>query len=72
MTIRPMFAWYDLWIGVFYDRAKRKVYVMPLPCLGFVVTLDSKPGQRKPLKGHHPGALRKPCGVHGCECWCNR
>lgn len=21
----------------------------------------------------HPlGEMRKPCGVHGCECWCNR
>ncbi len=48
MTIRPMFAWYDFWIGVFYDRAKRKVYVMPLPCFGFVVTLANEPGQRNP------------------------
>lgn len=22
--------------------------------------------------GHQPGSLRKPCGNHGCECWCNR
>jgi len=22
--------------------------------------------------GHEPGALAKPCGVSGCECWCNR
>lgn len=22
--------------------------------------------------GHEPGSLRKPCGVSGCECWCNR
>jgi hypothetical protein len=21
---------------------------------------------------HAPGTLRKPCGVAGCECWCNR
>jgi hypothetical protein len=21
---------------------------------------------------HAPGQLRKPCGVSGCECWCNR
>lgn len=24
------------------------------------------------INGHAPGELRKPCGVTGCECWCNR
>lgn len=38
LRVRPMFAWYDLWVGVFIDRAKRRVYVFPLPCLGVVVT----------------------------------
>lgn len=36
--VRPMFAWYDLWVGVFVDRAKRRVYIFPLPCLGLVVS----------------------------------
>ena len=37
MRIKPIFAWYDLWIGAFYDRAKRRLYVFPIPCLGFYV-----------------------------------
>lgn len=37
LRLRPMFAWYDLWVGVFIDRAKRRAYVFPLPCLGVVV-----------------------------------
>ena len=37
VRVRPIFAWYDLWIGLFVDRAKRRVYVFPLPCLGLVI-----------------------------------
>ena len=25
------FAWYEAWVGVFYDRAWRTFYVCPLP-----------------------------------------
>ena len=37
MKVRPMFAWYDFWIGVFYDRAKRRLYVFLVPMFGVVV-----------------------------------
>jgi hypothetical protein len=41
MTIRPLFAWYDLWIGLYWDRARRRLYVLPLPCIGFVISFMS-------------------------------
>lgn len=31
MKIRPIFAWYDFWVGIFYDKNKRIVYIFPLP-----------------------------------------
>lgn len=37
MSIRPLFAWYDLWVGVFIDLKRRRVYVLPLPCIGVVI-----------------------------------
>lgn len=37
MKIRPIFAWYDLWVGAFWDRKQRKLYILPLPCIGVVV-----------------------------------
>ena len=43
LEIRVIFAWYDLWIGVFIDRPKRRIYVFPLPCVGVVITLGGKP-----------------------------
>lgn len=31
MNVR--FAWYDLWIGAYWDRKARVLYVCPLPTL---------------------------------------
>jgi hypothetical protein len=37
MAIRPIFAWYDLWVGAFWDASKRRLYILPLPCIGVVI-----------------------------------
>jgi len=31
--VRVKFAWYDLWVGAYIDRAKRVLYICPLPTL---------------------------------------
>lgn len=42
MTIKPLFAWYDLWVGAFWDGRKRRLYVLPLPCIGVVIQFQSR------------------------------
>lgn len=37
MKAKLIFAWYDLWIGVFVDRQKKKVYVFLIPMVGIVI-----------------------------------
>lgn len=37
MSVRPIFAWYDLWVGAFWDSAKRRLYIFPVPMLGVVI-----------------------------------
>jgi hypothetical protein len=35
-------AWYDLWIGMYWNSAKRRLYVLPVPCLGFYVEFPKR------------------------------
>ena len=60
MKISPIFAWYDLWVGVFWDRVKRKLYVMPFPTLG--VVLDFSKSTMNPSLGIDTGASRLAVG----------
>lgn len=43
MGIRPVVAWYDFWIGAYFDRTKRRLYIFPVPCLGFYIQFVVKP-----------------------------
>jgi len=37
MRIWPIFAWYDMWIGAYWDSTKRRLYVFPIPMFGVVI-----------------------------------
>ena len=32
-NIRVSFAWYDIWIGVYVDKDRRRVYICPIPTI---------------------------------------
>lgn len=38
MMIRIFFAWYDFWVGAYFDRAKRTLYICPVPT--FVIAIQ--------------------------------
>lgn len=50
MTIKLLFAWYDLWIGFYYDRKNKSLYIFPIPMVGIVIKpkIENTP-ERKPV-----------------------
>ena len=34
-------AWYDFWIGAYYDRKLHRVFMFPIPCVGICVDFDA-------------------------------
>lgn len=50
--ITIFFAWYDMWVGAYWDRNKRILYVCPLPML--VVAINIGRSARSLLKKLKP------------------
>lgn len=40
MKVKLSFAWYDLWVGAYWDRKNRVLYVCPVPMV--LVTIRTK------------------------------
>lgn len=34
---RLVVAWFDCWVGIYWDRQKQRLYLFPLPFIGVVV-----------------------------------
>lgn len=37
MRVRPVIAWWDLWVGAYWDRRRRTLYLMPFPMIGIAI-----------------------------------
>lgn len=46
MRIGFLVAWYDFWVGAFYDQKRRRLYVLPLPCIGIWFEPAPQKGER--------------------------
>ena len=42
MKVSFIFAWYDLWIGLYYDRERSWLYILPIPMVGIILKLPQR------------------------------
>jgi len=42
MTIKPIFRWYDLWIGFYVDVNNRTLYFFPVPMFRFKIQMNKE------------------------------
>lgn len=54
LNITTFFRWYDLWIGAYWDRVHRKLYICPLPMIGVVIQV-TRPIQTSEPHRHSAG-----------------
>jgi hypothetical protein len=45
--VKLLFAWYDLWVGFYWDRIGRKLYFLPIPCFGIVFSFKKSIEDKK-------------------------
>lgn len=42
MKIQLIFAWYDLWIGLFWNKDKNWLYILPFPTIGIILKFPQR------------------------------
>jgi len=42
MKARIIFKWYDFWVGFFWDRHKKMLYIFPVPMLGIRLAFNKE------------------------------
>lgn len=49
--MKVKFAWYDMWIGAYYDQKKRTLYICLIPMIVIIIPLGRKEQFGKELSG---------------------
>lgn len=47
MQLSIIFAWYDFWVGFYWDRKGRTLYFLPIPTIGISIKFPAKAETKK-------------------------
>ena len=72
--LKVIFAWYNLWVGAYWDRKARYLYLM-VPMVGVRLNLAQKWKPRNECNAHHDcfkaeqqaGKELRHCRIEDCE-----
>ena len=39
LQVKPFFRWYDFWIGGYWDKVNRELYICPIPMFGLKISI---------------------------------
>ena len=42
VKIKIFFAWYDFWVGFYYDRKKKTLYICSIPCIVLSIKMQNE------------------------------
>ena len=37
MRVKPVFKWFDFWVGLYYDTKRKRLYILPVPMVGIYI-----------------------------------
>lgn len=41
VSVKPIFAWFDMWVGAYWDQKGRRLFLFPIPMFGVVITFGA-------------------------------
>lgn len=62
MRFKFIFAWYDIWIGFFWDAKQRYLYFFPVPMFGIRIEFPRK-SLRQCMACFECSRVRKDCNT---------
>lgn len=77
MKIRLFFAWYDLWVGAYWDSKKRVLYLCLVPCVVIALSKTERPAPAAPpvmsrLYPGEPAVFQSEAELEECTKPCPR